>query len=143
MKNDLGPIDLSMFEVFTDASMHTVVIINEHGIIQTVSRPMKQDFGYTQEELAGQNVSCMMPSDYANANDGYLGKIVKPATGRSLASAVKSSGSTRTAHSFPCPWMSASFSSTGARFSLAVSATQFIEQAAPPGKPANPIDICE
>ncbi|WP_409287391.1 sensor domain-containing protein [Pseudomonas guariconensis] len=77
LKTDLCNIDLSMFEVFTDASMHTVVIINERGIVQAVSRSVQQDFGYGQEELIGRNVSCLMPTDYAKAHDGYLANYSK------------------------------------------------------------------
>jgi diguanylate cyclase (GGDEF)-like protein/PAS domain S-box-containing protein len=72
MRHDQNTIDLSMFEVFTDASMHTVVIIDGQGIIQAVSRSVQQDFGYTQEELIGKNISSLMPPNYASAHDGYL-----------------------------------------------------------------------
>ncbi|MEL7551480.1 EAL domain-containing protein [Pseudomonas protegens] len=72
MRHDQNTIDLSMFEVFTDASMHTVVIIDCLGIIQAVSRSVQQDFGYTQEELIGKNISSLMPPNYASAHDSYL-----------------------------------------------------------------------
>lgn len=71
-KSDLGHIDLSMFEVFTDASMNTVIIINESGIVQAASRSIQDDFGFMQEEIVGKNISCLMPPNYANAHDGYL-----------------------------------------------------------------------
>lgn len=48
------------------------VMINPDGVILDVSPPVLPMFGYTREELIGQNVKVLMPSPYRDEHDGYL-----------------------------------------------------------------------
>ena len=48
------------------------VMINPEGVILDVSPPVLPMFGYTREELIGQNVKVLMPAPYHDEHDGYL-----------------------------------------------------------------------
>jgi two-component system sensor kinase FixL len=58
----------SIFETLTDA----MVIIDEQGLIELFSPAAERLFGYRADEVAGRNVSILMPSPYRERHDGYL-----------------------------------------------------------------------
>lgn len=59
-----------------DALWETVVdgliVISERGIIQSVNPAAESIFGYSAEEMEGQNVKMLMPRSYADYHDGYV-----------------------------------------------------------------------
>ncbi len=59
-----------------DATINTVidgiVTIGEDGLIRSVNKAVSTIFGYSENELLGQNVSMLMPAPYRRMHDGYL-----------------------------------------------------------------------
>ena len=49
-----------------------MIIIDERGRIESLSATAERLFGYSLDEVAGKNVSCLMPSPYREQHDGYL-----------------------------------------------------------------------
>jgi two-component system sensor kinase FixL len=49
-----------------------MIVIDEAGLIRDFSDTAERQFGWTAEEVAGCNVSMLMPSPYREAHDGYL-----------------------------------------------------------------------
>ncbi len=49
-----------------------MIVIDEHGIIQSFSSAAERQFGWTATEAVGQNVRMLMPNPYRDAHDGYL-----------------------------------------------------------------------
>ena len=49
-----------------------VLTIDPRGIVQHASDSVQRVFGYTREELVGQNISILMPEPHQSAHDGYL-----------------------------------------------------------------------
>ncbi|MBS0361495.1 MAG: PAS domain S-box protein [Proteobacteria bacterium] len=49
-----------------------MIVIDEHGIIQSFSSAAERQFGWTAQEAIGRNVSTLMPNPYRDAHDGYL-----------------------------------------------------------------------
>ena len=49
-----------------------VITINEKGIIQTVNSAIENVFGYSIEEVIGQNIKIIVPEPHASEHDGYL-----------------------------------------------------------------------
>lgn len=49
-----------------------MIVIDERGMIVSFSTAAENLFGYTQAEVAGSNVSMLMPSPYRERHDGYL-----------------------------------------------------------------------
>jgi two-component system sensor kinase FixL len=58
----------SILETAADA----IVVINERGVVETVSDSASRLFGYEPHEVVGRNVSMLMPSPYREEHDSYL-----------------------------------------------------------------------
>ncbi|MGZ5835997.1 MAG: PAS domain S-box protein, partial [Xanthobacteraceae bacterium] len=55
-----------------DTVPDAMIVIDERGIIQSFSSAAERLFGYTAEEIIGQNVKVLMPSPYRENHDGFL-----------------------------------------------------------------------
>lgn len=68
--------DLRSREAHVNSILATVpdamVVIDEHGLIQSFSSTAERQFGWRADEVLGKNVSLLMPSPYRAEHDGYL-----------------------------------------------------------------------
>ena len=60
----------SILETIPDA----MIVIDGRGIMQFFSSAAERQFGYTEQEAIGQNVSVLMPSPDRQRHDGYLAR---------------------------------------------------------------------
>jgi PAS domain S-box-containing protein len=60
-----------------DTAVDAIITIDERGVIQSVNRATTRIFGYTEDEMVGQNVSMLMPSPYREEHDSYLERHVR------------------------------------------------------------------
>jgi len=60
----------SILETIPDA----MIVIDGRGIIQLFSIAAERQFGYTEQQAIGQNVSILMPNPDRNRHDGYLAR---------------------------------------------------------------------
>jgi two-component system, LuxR family, sensor kinase FixL len=60
----------SILETVPDA----MIVIDERGTMHDFSAAAQRMFGYTAEEVVGQNVRMLMPSPYREGHDGYLAR---------------------------------------------------------------------
>ncbi len=58
----------SILETVPDA----MIVIDERGIVQLFSAAAERLFGYSSDEVCGQNVKLLMPSPHSENHDGYL-----------------------------------------------------------------------
>ncbi len=72
--------DLQRREALLRSILDTVpdglVVIDEHGIVQSFNPAAERMFGYAAEEIAGHNVSLLMPSPHAADHDGYIARYM-------------------------------------------------------------------
>ena len=68
--------DLAAREAHLSSILDTVpdamIVIDEQGIMQSFSTTAERLFGWTGDEVIGQNVKILMPSPHREAHDGYL-----------------------------------------------------------------------
>jgi two-component system sensor kinase FixL len=63
----------SILETVPDA----MIIIDEHGLILSVSAAAERMFGFSEDEVLGENVSMLMPSPDRERHDGYLQRYMR------------------------------------------------------------------
>jgi two-component system sensor kinase FixL len=55
-----------------DTVPDAMIVIDEHGVMQSFSSAAERQFGWAAAEVIGKNVSMLMPDPYRTAHDGYL-----------------------------------------------------------------------
>lgn len=59
-----------------DTVPDAMIVIDEHGLMQSFSAAAERLFGYTAPEVLGRNVNMLMPSPYREAHDSYLARYL-------------------------------------------------------------------
>lgn len=49
-----------------------IIVINERGIVAKFNHSAERMFGWTEQEITGQNLNCIMPEPHHSAHDSYL-----------------------------------------------------------------------
>ncbi|MGE9008559.1 sensor protein FixL [Leptospira interrogans] len=66
-----------IFRSILDTVPDAMIVIDEHGIIQFFSSAAERQFGYTEAEAIGKNISELMPEPDRSRHDGYLARYLK------------------------------------------------------------------
>jgi PAS domain S-box-containing protein len=57
-----------------DTVADAIITIDHQGLITSINPSAEKMFGYSRDELVGQNVSTLMPTPYRDEHDGYLAR---------------------------------------------------------------------
>ena len=79
-----GPDEVARCRAVLETAVDAIVTINSEGIISSVNPATIRMFGYSEQEMIGQNVSMLMPDPYKSEHDSYISNYL--ATG--LASII-------------------------------------------------------
>lgn len=55
-----------------DTAVDGIIVADEQARILVYNKACEHLFGFTAAEVAGKNITCIMPRDYANAHDRYM-----------------------------------------------------------------------
>jgi len=87
----------SILETVPDA----MIVIDEHGAIQSFSLAAERLFGYRDTEVIGKNIKMLMPSPYREGHDGYLQRYLKTGERRIIGVGRVVVGERRDGSTFP------------------------------------------
>lgn len=65
------------FRSILDTIPDAMIVIDEHGIMQFFSSAAARQFGYTESEAIGRNISDLMPEPDRSRHDAYLARYLK------------------------------------------------------------------
>jgi two-component system sensor kinase FixL len=65
------------FRSILDTVPDAMIVIDEHGIMQFFSSAAERQFGYTEPEAIGKNISVLMPEPDRSRHDGYLARYLR------------------------------------------------------------------
>ncbi len=65
-----------------DHMVDCIITIDDKSIIRSVNPVIEKLFGYTREEVIGQNVSIIMPEPHRSGHDGYIDRYYRTGRGR-------------------------------------------------------------
>jgi PAS domain S-box-containing protein len=59
-----------------ESAVDAIVVIDAHGRIEAFNPAAERLFGYSEQDIAGQNVRNLMPPPYRDEHDGYLARYL-------------------------------------------------------------------
>ena len=65
------------FRSILDTVPDAMIVIDKHGIMQFFSSAAERQFGYSEPEAIGKNISELMPEPDRSRHDGYLARYLK------------------------------------------------------------------
>ena len=102
-------------EAAMDAAVDAIIIIDENGAILRFNLAATAMFGYTEEELRGDNVSRLMPEPHRGQHDSYLWQYRKTGEAMVIAKGREESGLRKDGETFPMHLSVGEFSHHGFR----------------------------
>lgn len=88
-------------QVILDMAVDAIITIDKRGRIRSSNSATEQLFGYSQEELVGQNVSMLMPEPMRSEHDGYLERYQRTRVPRIIGIGRQVSGRHKSGRLFP------------------------------------------
>ena len=65
------------FRSILDTIPDAMIVIDEHGIMQFFSNAAARQFGYSEADAIGKNISVLMPEPDRSRHDGYIARYLK------------------------------------------------------------------
>jgi two-component system, LuxR family, sensor kinase FixL len=67
-------VESQILQSVYDTSPDAIIVIDEHGLIQSFNAMAEKLFGYSPDEVIGKNTKKLMPPYFADKHDGYLAR---------------------------------------------------------------------
>lgn len=105
--------NLARYRALLETAVAAVVTIDATGIINSVNPVTTTMFGYSAEELIGQNVQILMPASYAAEHDGYIANYLQTGTKRIIGIGREVTARRKDGSQFPIHLAVSSFIANG------------------------------
>ena len=99
----LDPTDRAaqVLRALIDSAVDGIIVIDAQGRIETFNPAAERLFGYRQEEVAGRNVTVLMPSPYREEHDRYLSRYLETGHAKIIGIGREVTGLRRDGTTFP------------------------------------------
>jgi PAS domain S-box-containing protein len=111
-----GDFEQRMVNAAIASAVNAIIIIDQEGLIQQANPATEKLFGYAANELAGFNVSLLMPEPYHSAHDGYLQNYLTSGDKKIIGIGREVSGRRRDGTTFPIHLSVGEFEADGRRY---------------------------
>ncbi len=91
----------SLIATVLDTVVDGLITIDHHGIIQSFNKACVSLFGYTQDEVIGQNVRILMPEPYHSQHDRYISAYVATGVAKIIGIGREVMGRRKDGSTFP------------------------------------------
>jgi two-component system sensor kinase FixL len=99
-----------------DTVPEAMIVINERGVIQSFSSAAERLFGYTADQVIGQNIRMLMPTPYRENHDNYLERYLRTGEKRIIGTGRVVVGARKDGSVFPMELAVGEMKSDNARF---------------------------
>ncbi len=84
-----------------ETAVDGIITIDERGIIESVNAATERIFGYTSDELVGNNVTLLMPPSYRANHDGQIARYLRTNEPRIIGIGREAEGQHKDGRRFP------------------------------------------
>ena len=120
-----------ILEAALQTAVGAILIIDEHGIIQTANPSVSTIFGFSPDELIGQSINMLMPEPYRSRHDGYIHHHIDTGERKIIGIGREVTGLRKNGALFPLHLAVSTFEQDGRRFFTGVVHDLSRQQAQP------------
>lgn len=99
-----GPSDnlnAAKLDAILTNAVDAIITIDEQGIVKTANPATEKMFGFSQDEMVGQNVKLLMPNPYKAMHDGYMKNYLQTGVRKIIGIGREAIGTRRDGTTFP------------------------------------------